>query len=436
MSEDLDFEWYRDFIDLSYKPSSRDLIAVFKIKPASGISLEDAAGRVASESSIGTWTTLTTLKDHIRKLMARVFYMKGDGLIKVAYPIELFELGSIPQLFSSLLGNIFGMRALNALRIIDIKFPEGYVKSFPGPQFGIEGVRNILKIYDRPILATVPKPKVGLTTEEYAQVAYEIAAGGIDLVKDDENLTNQGFNKFEKRLAAVIRALEKAEKETGERKGYLVNITAETREMLRRMKVVADYGNNFVMVDILCAGWAALQTVREEANDLKLAIHAHRAFHAAFTRGREHGVSFYLIAKIARLAGVDHIHVGTNVGKMEADLIELRETVNVITREEFTPEIKSVKETQKWYGLKPILPVASGGLHPGILPQLLDFMGKDILIQVGGGVTGHPWGPKAGGMAVRQAIEAYLSSVSLEEYAKTHKELAEALRKWRHVKPR
>jgi len=436
LSEDQDFEWYRDFIDLSYTPGTHDVIAVFKVRPAPGVSLADAAGRVASESSVGTWTTLTTLKDHIKNLMAKVYYMSEDGLIKVAYPLDLFELGSIPQLFSSLLGNIFGMRAIKALRVIDIKFPEKYVKSFPGPQFGVKGVRDILKVYGRPILATVPKPKVGLTTEEYAQVAYEIAAGGVDLIKDDENLTSQSFNKFEKRLAAVVKALEKAEKETGERKGYLVNITAETREMLRRMKTVADHGNNFIMIDILCAGWAALQTVREEAEDLKLAIHAHRAFHAAFTRSKEHGVSFYLIAKIARLAGVDHIHVGTNVGKMEADMAELRETVNVITREEFKPEAKSVKETQKWYGLKPVLPVASGGLHPGILPQVLDFMGVDILIQVGGGVTGHPWGTRAGGMAVRQAIEAYLSNIPLEEYAKTHKELSEALRKWGHVRPK
>ncbi len=430
------FEWYNEFVDRSHKPSDDELIAVFKAKPAEGLTMDDIAGRIASESSVGTWTTLTTLKPHVRKIMAKAYVVREDGLIKVAYPLDLFELGSIPQLFSSVLGNIFGMRAIKSLKVLDIMFPEKYVKSFPGPSFGISGVRDKLKVYKRPILATVPKPKVGLTSEEYGEAAYEILSGGMDLVKDDENLTNQPFNRFEKRLTAVMKAIDKAEKETGEKKGYLCNITAPTlEEMLRRMKLVADYGNEFIMLDILTVGWAAVQTAREHAADYKLAIHAHRAFHAAFTRPKEHGVSFYLIAKISRLAGVDHIHIGTNVGKMETDLRELKLTQNVITQEDFNPEGDETKEPQKWYGLKPVLPVASGGLHPGVLPQLLDFMGSDILIQVGGGVTGHPSGPKAGGIAVRQALEAYYSGIPLEEYAKTHKELREALEKWGKIRP-
>jgi ribulose-bisphosphate carboxylase large chain len=430
------FEWYLEFVDKEREPRDDEIIVVFKASPAEGMSLEEVAGRIASESSVGTWTTLSTLKDHVRKLMAKAYIIREDGLIKVAYPPDLFEFGSLPQLFSSVLGNIFGMRAIKALKVLDIRFPEQYVKSFKGPQFGIKGVRDKLKIYGRPVLATVPKPKVGLTTEEYAECAYEIAVGGVDLVKDDENLTSQTFNKFEKRLAAVMKALEKAEKETGERKGYLVNITAETKEMLRRMKLVSDYGNEFIMIDILCAGPAALQTVRDEASDYKLAIHAHRAFHAAFTRPKNHGVSFYVVAKIARLVGVDHIHIGTNVGKMEADLKVLRNTQKMITEDVFIPEEGDpVLEPQNWYGLKPVFPVASGGLHPALLPQLMDFMGTDIIIQVGGGVTGHPDGVIAGGKAVRQAIEAYLSKIPLDEYAKKHEELNAALRKWGYIRP-
>lgn len=430
------FEWYREFLAPGYQPKDDEMIVVFRAKPAEGMTMEDVAGRIASESSVGTWTTLSTLKPHVRKLMAKAYVVQEDGLIKVAYPLELFELGSIPQLFSSVLGNIFGMRAIKRLKVLDIRFPEQYVKSFPGPQHGIKGVRDILKVYDRPILATVPKPKVGLTSEEYGEVAYEILVGGMDLVKDDENLTSQSFNKFEDRVKAVMRAIDKAEKETGERKGWLANITAPVDEMIRRLKLVADAGNKFVMVDILCAGWAAVQKVREVAEEYGLAIHAHRAFHAAFTRLPDHGVSMYLIAKIARLAGVDHIHIGTNVGKMEADLRELKATQNVITKEEYVPPPDDpTKEPQKWFGLKPVLPTASGGLHPGVLPQLLDFMGIDILIQVGGGVTGHPDGVIAGGKAVRQAIEAWKKGIPLDEYAKTHKELARALEKWGYVRP-
>ncbi len=429
------FEWYLEFVRKDYTPTDDEIVAVFKAVPAEGMSMDDIAGRIASESSVGTWTTLTTLKPHIRKLMAKAYVVRDDGLIKVAYPLDLFELGSIPQLFSSVLGNIFGMRAIKRLKVLDIRFPKEYVKSFKGPGFGIQGVRDKLKVYDRPILATVPKPKVGLTTEEYGEAAYEILAGGMDLVKDDENLTSQKFNTFEKRLAAVMKAIDRAEKETGEKKGYLVNITAETKEMLRRLKLVADYGNGFVMVDILAAGYAAVQSVRDAAEEYGLAIHAHRAFHAAFTRPKDHGVSFYLIAKISRLAGVDHIHIGTNVGKMQTDLRELRATQNVITKDKFVPENDETKEPQEWYGMKPVFPVASGGLHPGVLPQLLDFMGKDIIIQVGGGVTGHPDGPLAGGKAVRQALEAYFKGIPLEEYAETHKELRAALEKWGKIRP-
>ncbi len=399
--------------------------------------MKEVAGRLASESSVGTWTTLATMKEHIRKLMAKAYIVRENGLVKIAYPLELFELGSLPQLFSSVLGNVYGMRAIKRLKAIDIQFPEKYVKSFPGPNHGLYGVKKILDVEKRPILATVPKPKVGLTTEEYADVAYEIAVGGMDLVKDDENLTSQNFNKFEKRLNAVLKSLEKAEAETGEKKGYLVNVTAPSEEMKRRIKLVADTWNKFIMVDVLCAGPAAVQLARELAGEYGLAIHAHRAFHGAIDRVPDHGVTFFLIAKLFRLAGVDHIHIGTNVGKMEADLKMLRYTQRMITEDEFNPDPGDDEYMpQKWYGLKPVMPVASGGLHPGVLPQLLDFMGTDILIQVGGGVTGHPDGVIAGGKAVRQAIDAYLEDIPLDEYAKTHKELARALEKWGYVRPR
>lgn len=399
--------------------------------------MKEVAGRLASESSVGTWTTLATMTEHVRKLMAKAYIVREDGLVKIAYPLELFELGSLPQLFSSVLGNVYGMRAIKRLKAIDIQFPEKYVKSFPGPNYGLYGVKKILGVEKRPILATVPKPKVGLTTEEYAEVAYEIAVGGLDLVKDDENLTSQNFNKFEKRLNAVLKSLEKAEAETGEKKGYLVNVTAPSEEMKRRIKLVADTWNKFIMVDILCAGPAAVQLARELAEEYGLAIHAHRAFHGAIDRVPDHGVTFFLIAKLFRLAGVDHIHIGTNVGKMEVDLRMLRYTQRMITEDEFKPDPGDDEYMpQKWYGLKPVMPVASGGLHPGVLPQLLDFMGTDILIQVGGGVTGHPDGVIAGGKAVRQAIDAYLEGIPLDEYAKTHKELARALEKWGYVRPR
>ncbi len=414
-------DWYLDFIDLNYKPSKTDLIAYFYVEPAENISMEEAAGRVASESSVGTWTTLTKLPDRIKDLMARVYEINGN-IIKIAYPLDLWEPGSIPQLLSGVAGNIFGMKAVKNLRLLDVILPEEYVKHFRGPEYGIDGVRSLFKIYDRPITATVPKPKVGYDSDEFAEVAYEIYSGGIDFIKDDENLTSLSFNKFEDRARKVLKVRDRVENETGERKGYLANITSTIKEMEKRAKLVADLGGEYVMIDIITVGWAALQHMREICHDLKLAIHAHRAMHASFTRNKKHGIRMYVVAKLARLIGVDNIHTGAIYGKLEGpakDVLEINQFLY-----------------SDWYHIKKTFPVASGGLHPGLLPKVLETNGSvDLFIQVGGGVLGHPMGAKAGAKAVRDAIAAYLDGVSLDEAAKKSKELEAALKKWHYIIP-
>ncbi|AEA46802.1 type III ribulose-bisphosphate carboxylase [Archaeoglobus veneficus] len=415
----MSFEWYTEFVDLSYEPEENEIICVFRVEP-DGISMEEAAGRVASESSVGTWTTLAKLPERIKRLMAKVFEIDGN-VVKIAYPLDLFEEGSIPQLLSSVAGNVFGMKALKNLRLEDIEFPAEYCKHFSGPLLGIEGVRKLFGVYDRPLTATVPKPKVGFDADEYADIAYQGWSGGIDFIKDDENLTSQPFVRFEKRLEKVMKAREKAEKETGEKKVYLANVTAVGKEMLRRAKLVADYGNEYVMVDILTAGFSAVQMLREECEDLGLGIHAHRAMHAAFTRNPKHGISLDVLVKISRLAGVDNFHVGTGVGKMEGSKDMVKRLADICRRE--------------WY-VKPVFPVSSGGLHPGLVPDIVQLFGKDVIIQAGGGVHGHPDGTHAGAKALRQAIDAVIKGISLDEHAKKHAELARALEKWGYTRPK
>jgi ribulose-bisphosphate carboxylase large chain len=425
---------YSGFVDLSHIPEEDELVALFYVEPAEGISVEEAAARVASESSNGTWTDLPTMSERIRKLSAKVFKIDGRWFL-VSYPVELFELGNMPQIWSSIAGNIFGMKAVSRLRLEDVFWPKDIVRSFKGPKFGLNGVKNIMKVEKRPILATVPKPKVGMTSEEQAEAAYEIWCGGVDLLKDDENLTSQSFNRFEKRIRLMMEMRRKAEKETGEKKSYLVNITAPYEEMKRRLRLVADYGNEFVMVDILTAGWSALQSIRDLAEENGLAIHAHRAFHAAFDRIREHGVSMKVVAESARLIGVDNIHIGTVVGKLESPLEEVMSLIRII-RDEKVEENWDMKLLRKdWLDIKPVMPVSSGGLHPGLIPEIMRIFGGDVIIQAGGGVLGHPDGPKAGAKALRQAMEAVLEGVDLEEYAKKHQELRRALEKWGYMKP-
>jgi len=257
---------------------------------------------------------------------------------------------------------------------------------------------------------------------------YAAWVGGIDLLKDDENLTSQSFNKFTERVRECFRLRDKAEKETGERKSYLINVTAETNEMLRRAKVVARAGGEYVMVDILTCGWAALQTLRRECQDLKLAIHAHRAFHAAFTRNRLHGMSMLVVSDVARLVGVDQLHIGTVIGKLESPQDEVLALRDNLQRKTIEPGPTTLG--QHWGRLNSVFPTCSGGLHPGLVPELIKLVGTDIIIQAGGGIWGHPDGGEAGARALRQAIDATLSGANFQDYARGHKELQRAIDTW------
>ena len=429
------YEWYGEFVNENYVPSEDDLIVLFRAEPSEGFNFKEIAGRIASESSVGTWTTLTIDVDwnRIKSLMAKAYRLEKPYLW-VAYPSDLFEAGSIPQLLSSFAGNIFGMKAVRNLRLIDFRLPKKLVLSFPGPFYGYD-VRKLLRIKeDRPILATVPKPKVGLSPEETYNASLQALIGCVDLIKDDENLTSQDFNKFEKRLEAVMKAIDKAEKETGEKKGFLANVTAPYKEMEKRINLVKSYGNDFVMIDIVTVGWSALQSARELTGELKLAIHAHRAMHASFTRNPKHGMTMRALAKFARLAGVDHLHVGTVVGKLVSPLGEVLSIRNALVKNKEEDGRRHLG--MDWQKIKPVVPTSSGGLHPGIVPDVLSILGTKIIIQVGGGVWGHPDGPLAGARAVRQSINAYLEGIELKEYAKKHKELRRALEKWGVSRPK
>jgi len=404
---------YIDFVDQSYQPKSTDVICDFYVEP-DGLSLTEAAGGVAAESSIGTWTELTTIKPYIEKLAARVFSINGNN-IRVAYPIELFEHGNMPNILSSVAGNVFGLRALKNLRLNDIHLPRELVRSFKGPKYGIDGIRKLLNVQDRPFVGTIIKPKLGLKTKDHTKVAYDAWVGGCDIVKDDENLSSQRFNPFDDRVVATLEMRDRAEEETGEKKVYMVNVTSETKEMIKRAQFVKDHGGKYLMIDILTCGFSALQTIREQ--DFGLVIHAHRAGHAAFTKNPKHGISMKVIAKVARIIGVDQLHVGTVVGKMSE------------TQEEVSENCEALRTELD--GLRNVLPVASGGLYPGLVPALMSFFGNDFVIQAGGGIHGHTEGTVSGALAMRQAVDATLHSVSLTEYAETRKELRAALEIWK-----
>ena len=439
-----DFEPYPEFVDKTYRPDyGRDVVVTFRVTPAKGFTVEDAAGGVAAESSTGSWTTFYPWYDveRLERLKGRAYWFHdmGDGsyLVRVAYPMELFEESNMPAFLASVAGNVLGMKRVEWLRIEDIYMPPAFVRQFKGPVRGIDGVREALRIKGRPIVGTVPKPKIGYTADEVEKLAYEILAGGMDYIKDDENLASPSYCRFEARAKAIMKAIEKAENETGERKAWIANITADVREMERRLRLVADYGNPYVMVDVVIAGWSTLTYIRNLAEEHGLAIHGHRAMHAAMTRNPLHGVSMFTLAKLYRIIGIDQLHVGTpGVGKLEAKVIDVIRNVRVLRSQVYKPDPDDIAHLeQPFNGIKPALPVTSGGLHPGTLPEVVKHMGIDIVIQVGGGVIGHPDGPRAGAAAVRQALEAIAKGVSLEDMAREHKELRKALEKWGKIIP-
>jgi ribulose-bisphosphate carboxylase large chain len=399
-----------------FDPSTHVIVTFYLESPAD---FERSAEAVAAESSIGTWTVVEGLsKDLFSKYAARVFEVKKSdkksGTIKVAYPLALFETDNIPQLLSDVAGNVFGMREIENLRVRDVELPEKYVTANKGPAFGLHGVREMLKVYDRPLLGTIIKPKVGLPTKDHVRIAYEAWVGGVDIVKDDENLTDQDFNPFYDRVTQTLEARRKAEEKTGERKLYCPNISARIGEMYARAKFVREMGGRAIMLDIVTVGFSGVQFIRDQ--QLGLIMHGHRAMHGAFTHSDRHGIAMLVIAKFARLAGIDQLHTGTVVGKMEGTQEEVSRIDEFLRGE--------------WFGISPTIPIASGGLHPGHIPTLVSLLGKDVIMNFGGGIHGHPDGVRAGAKAARQALEAVMNGRDLSEFASKHVELKKAIKKW------
>jgi len=417
------------YINLKYRPSDNDIVCVFYVEP-NDVSLEVAAENIAKESSIGTWADIE-MDRHTKRIKPNVFSIDArNSIIKIAYPSQLFEPGNMPQILSSVAGNIFGMNIVKNLRLEDIEFPKKILNSFKGPYYGVDGIRKLLGVKQRPLVGTIIKPKLGLTSDKHAQCAYEAWTGGCDIVKDDENLTSQTFNSFKERIIKTLDKRDKAEKITGEKKIYMPNITAETEEMLKRAEFVKEHGGEYVMVDVFTVGFSALQTLRKHNDKLKLVIHAHRAMHAAMTKNKRHGISMLAFAKIFRLIGVDQLHIGTAVGKMGGTKVEVHEIGEEIEEKFYHPVKPTHAIEQNWYNIKPVFAVCSGGLHPGHIPALMDFLGNNIIIQMGGGIHGHPDGTFRGAVAARQAVDAVMRKIPLDKYSQTHIELKRALEKW------
>lgn len=425
-----------DYYEPGYTPAPTEVRCAFRITPAPGTDMIEASAAVAAESSVGTWTEVwSNAFVDLSKYKARVYDIKDD-IALISYPLDLFEEGSIVNIMSSIVGNVFGFKALEGLRLEDMFIPPALMKTFPGPIAGIQDERERLKKWGRPLLGGTVKPKLGLQARDFAKVVYECLIGGLDTTKDDENLNSQPFNRWRDRYLYVMDAVHKAEAETGEAKGHWLNVTAATtEEMLRRTEFAAELGSRYIMIDFLTAGFAGHMSVRNLAEDLGLMMHVHRAMHAVIDRHPRHGINFNVLAKWLRMAGGDHLHTGTVVGKLEGSWSETQDRINMLREPYFRPQASSTFFfEQDWMGLKSVWPTASGGIHVHHIPDLFRLFGTESFWLFGGGTHGHPRGSRAGAEANRVATEAVVAGQSLDEAARHNKALREAMELWAEVK--
>src|SRR6202522_1390991 len=400
--------------DEDYEPKDTDVIAVFRISPQEGVDPIEAAAAVAGESSTATWTVVWTDRltacEAYRAKAYRVDPVPGapgQYFSYIAYDLDLFEEGSIANLTASIIGNVFGFKPLKALRLEDMRIPVAYLKTSQGPATGIVVERERLDKFGRPLLGATTKPKLGLSSKNYGRVVYEALKGGLDFVKDDENINSQPFMHWRDRFLYCMEAVNKASAATGEVKGDYLNVTAATMEdMYERAASAKHLGSCIVMIDLVI-GYTAIQSMAKWARRNDMILHLHRAGHGTYTRQKTHGISFRVIAKWMRMAGVDHIHAGTVVGKLEGDPNVIKEIYS-ICRDSFTERNleHGVFFDQDWAGVRKLMPVASGGIHAGQMHQLISYLGEDVVLQFGGGTIGHPQGIQAGATANRVALEA------------------------------
>jgi len=401
-----------------YVPRDSDILAAFRITPQAGVDPVEAGAAVAGESSTATWTVVWTDRltayDHYQAKCYRVDPVPGaDGqyIAYIAYDIDLFEEGSIANLTSSIIGNVFGFKPLKALRLEDMRIPPHYVKTFQGPPHGIVMEREYLNKFGRPLLGATTKPKLGLSARNYGRVVYEALRGGLDFTKDDENINSQPFMRWRDRFLFCMEAVNRAEAATGEVKGHYLNVTAGTMEdMYERADFAKEIGSIVVMVD-LTVGYTALTSMSHWARRNGVLLHLHRAGHGTFTRQKTHGVSFRVLAKWCRLLGVDHIHAGTVVGKLEGDPNMIQGYYDTLRLDKVPANmLRGLYFDQDWASMAGVMPVASGGIHAGQMHQLLDYLGEDVILQFGGGTIGHPMGIAAGASANRVALEAMIKA--------------------------
>lgn len=397
--------------------------------------LEQAAAAMAGEQSSGTFVAVPGETPELQaRHAARVEHMvelesvdqpslpgarppKGVAApvyrraqVTLAFPLVNIGL-SLPNLMTLVAGNLFELGQFSGLQLQEIDLPAELVAAQPNPQFGIEGTRQLAGVYGRPLIGTIIKPSVGLSPEATAELVRSLAGAGLDFVKDDELIADPPYSPIAARVDAVMRVVRDHADKTGKQVMVAFNITDELDAMRRHHDTVLAAGGTCVMVSLNSIGLTGLMALRKHA---QLPIHGHRNGWGALSRHPLLGFSYGAWQKFWRLAGADHLHVNGLRNKFcEAD-----ESVIASARACLTPIHTS----------RAVMPVFSSGQWAGQAPDTYRALGTvDLMYLAGGGIMAHPDGPAAGARSLQQAWEAAVAGVPLEEYARTHPELAGAL---------
>jgi 2,3-diketo-5-methylthiopentyl-1-phosphate enolase len=384
--------------------------------------LEKKAEGIALGLTVGSWTDLPLLEqEQLKKHKGRVVRVqhvgtstgyfpqtRTKGLIEIAYPSANFS----PEL-PAILTTTFGKLSLDGeIKLIDLTFSEELIKEFPGPKFGIEGIRHITNVEDRPYVMSIFKGILGKDIEFFAQQLEQQALGGVDFVKDDEILFDNNLTPFEQRITKGREVLESVYEQTGHRTRYAVNLTGRTYDLKDKAKRAVELGADMLLFNVFAYGLDVLQSLAED-KEIQLPIMAHPAVSGAFTPSEFYGIANpLLLGKLLRYAGADFSLFPSPYGSVALAKSEVLGIANALTKTDL------VNKT---------LPVPSAGIHPGMVPNLIADFGIESVINAGGGIHGHPEGSAAGGKAFRQAIEATVNSRPLSTGGP---ELIQALELW------
>ena len=405
------------------------IIASYIIKRPKGQNLNYLARFAAIEQSTGTWIRVPAETEEVRKHhVARVIgvyelpmleYVLPKDMkeriyfVQIAFPVVNIKGDGIPMLFTTVIGNI---SITHGLKLVDLAFPKSWLEDFKGPKFGLDGIRNLLNVPKRPLLNNMVKPCTGHTAQVGADLVYQAAVGGCDVVKDDELIANPSFNRLEERITKSMEAVDRADSEKGEKTLYTINITSKLPEMFEYADKMVELGANALMINYLTAGFSSFRAVCEDPS-IKVPVLAHMDFAGTFIGGEWTGMSSNLVfGKLPRICGADIIVVPAPYGKAE------------ILQERYENILKQLRFPLQH--IKPTLPMPSGGITPGMVEVCVKDAGTDILIGSGGGIHSHPDGPIDGARAFRQAIDAVMQGQKVREVAKEKKELGRALGVW------